>query len=328
MEKITDLATFSKQFPTDESIVEHLAIVRFGLHPKCPRCRSRAHLFLRAKRRTLSCSQCSLEIGVTSQSLFDHTRVPLRTWFYLMLIMSNTSKALSVSFVARHLGLSRMAAYAMLCRIRLHLETLLAGRIWGGGGQILQVDETWVGQVKNPGSSRGAGVTVFGIFSKSGVITKVIPNRSSNVLMHELLALTHPDSVFVTDQLRSYNVLGRLGLRHIRLNHSIGEWTNSDGFSSIGIESYWANLKFFLRSANLAPRIEYFSGYLAEHAFRYNCRMVGKCVFQEMISRFPMIDKQSLPRSVNFTRPKDPPGWVEYASDLMLPHPLGSTTIR
>ena len=78
-----------------------------------------------------------------------------------------------------------MASFAMLSRIRLHLDAQLAGRIWGGGGQILQIDETWVGQVKNSKSPSGSGVNVFGIHSKSGVITKVIPNRSSNVLIPE-----------------------------------------------------------------------------------------------------------------------------------------------
>ena len=320
MNKFTDLGTFSNQFPTNESIIEHIAKVRFGYHVKCPRCRTQAHLFLRTGRRSLSCSQCCLEIGVTSQTLFDHSKVPLRTWFYLMLIMSNSSKALSVSFVARHLGLSRMAAFAMLSRIRLHLGTLIAARTLGGGGQILQVDETWVGQVKNPANTRGSGAMVFGIYSNHGVITKIIPNRSADVLMREILTLTHPDSVFVTDELRSYNFLGRLGFKHIRLNHSIGEYGNSAGFTCGGIEGYWGQLKYFLRSANLAPSIDYFSGYLAEHAFRYNCHKVGKCVFQEMVSRFPMVDKQSLPQSVKFTRPKDPPAWVEFASDLLLPH--------
>ena len=64
--------------------------------------------------------------------------------------------------------------------------------------------------------------------------------------MQDVLKLTDPDSVFVTGQLRSYNFLGRLGFKHIRLNHSIGEWVNSDGCSSIGIEGYLANLKYFL----------------------------------------------------------------------------------
>lgn len=198
-----------------------------------------------------------------------------------------------------------MAAFGALSRIRLHLRALLTGRMLGGGGQVLQIDETWVRQVKDPASQGGAGAIVFGIYSQSGVITKIIPNRSSNVLMQELFELTHPDSVFVTDQLRSYNFLGRLGFKHVRLNHSIGEWVNSDGYSSIGIESYWANLKYFLQSANLAPSIDYFSGYLAEHAFRYNCRKVGKCVFQEMISRFPIIEKRDLPKAVYYSKKYD-----------------------
>ena len=283
-------------------MVAHIANVRFGQRPPCPRCRSRAHLFLRPTRRKLACSQCSFEVSVTSRTLFDRSKIPLTTWFYLMMTMSNSSQALSVSFVERHFGLSRMAAFGALSRIRLHLGALQAGAMLGGMGQILQVDETWVRQVKNPASKKGYGAIVLGIYSRSGVITKVIPNRTSKVLIGELLANTHSSSIFVTDQLQSYSPLSRLGFKHIRLNHSIGEWVNRDGYSSIGIEGYWGNLKYYLQSANLAPSIDYFSGYLAEHAFRYNCRKMGKCAFQEMISKFPLINKIQLPKAVSFSK--------------------------
>lgn len=248
----------------------------------------------------MSCSQCSFGIAVTSGTLFDRSKIPLRTWFYLMLLMSNSAKALSVSFVTRHLGLSRMAAFRTLSVIRLHLSCLCEGRIQGGGGQVVQIDETWVPQVKNPQSPKGAGAIVFGIYSQSGVVTKHIPNRSAAVLIREVLAGTHPDSIFVTDQHRSYLGLGRLGFRHITLNHSIAEWSNKDGYTTVGIESYWANLKYFLQSANLAPSIDYLEGYLSEHAFRYNCRKAGKCAFQEMIASFPAVDKAKLPTSFHF----------------------------
>ena len=322
MEVATNLAALHRQFPTDESVIEHIARTRFGENVRCPRCRSGTYLLLVTKRRALRCSRCSLEIRVTSQTLFDNTQIPLRRWFYLMLTMSNSPRALPIRFVSTHLGLSPMTAFAMLSKIRLHLQAMLAGRILGGGDQILQIDETWVTQVKNPGRPSGAGAIVFGIYSKSGVITKVIPNRSSVVLMREVLSLTHPDSVFVTDQWRSYNFLGRLGFKHVRLNHSKGEWVNKDGYSSVGIEGYWGNLKYFLQSASLAPSIDYFGGYLAEHAFRYNCRKVGKCPFQEMISRFPIVDKQRLPMSLIYAKPKDPLEWVKYAAEITLPQTL------
>lgn len=48
--------------------------------------------------------------------------------------------------------------------------------------------------------SRGHGAALLGSRSKSGVITKVIQSRSSNVVMGELHALTHPDFDPVVDQ--------------------------------------------------------------------------------------------------------------------------------
>ena len=217
-----------------------------------------------------------------------------------MLLISNSSKALSVSFAARHLGLSRMPAFRMLSAIRLHLSCLCQGKIQGGGGRVVQIDETWLSQVKNPLSAKGSGAIVFGIYSQSGILTKHIPNRGASVLMREVLAATHPDSIFVTDQHRSYLGLGRLGFKHIALNHSVGEWANKEGYTTVGIESYWANLKYFLHSANLAPSVHYLHGYLGEHAFKYNCRKAGKCAFRVMIAAFPSIDKARLPRSVQF----------------------------
>ena len=301
MKLTLSIEQFSDLFPSDRSVVEHLAKVRFGADDRCPKCSGQARLFLRHTRRSMSCSQCNFDVSVTSGTLFDHSRIALRTWFYLMLLISNTSAALSVGFVARHLGVSRMAAFRMLSMIRLHLSRRGEGMIQGGGGKAIQIDETWIPQVKNSQSAGGSGVIVFGIYGQSGVFTKHIPNRSALVLMSEILQNTHPDSVFVTDQFRSYAGLSRLGLKHISFNHSKGEWADKDGYSSVGIESYWANLKYFLRSANLAPSILHLDGYLAEHAFRFNCRKTGKCTFFEMIAGFPIIDKKSLPRSVQYS---------------------------
>ena len=300
MKHSTSLDDFAVLFPIERAVVEHIALVRFGTNPNCPKCIGNAHLFLLRTRRVMSCSQCNYEISVTSGTLLDRSKIPLRTWFYLMLLMSNSSKALSVSFVERHLGLSRMTAFRTLSAIRLHLSRRCEGMIQGGGGQVVQIDETWIPQIKNPLSPNGAGAIVFGIYSQSGIMTKHIPNRSAAVLIREVLAGTHPDSIFVTDQHRSYLGLGRLGFKHISLNHSVAEWSNADGYTTVGIESYWANLKYFLQSANLAPKIAYLDGYLGEHAFRYNCRKAGKCPFREMIASFPAIAKADLPRSFHF----------------------------
>lgn len=48
--------------------------------------------------------------------------------------------------------------------------------------------------------SRGHGATLLGSHSKSGVITKVIQNRSSNLLCGNFSALTHPDFVSVVGE--------------------------------------------------------------------------------------------------------------------------------
>lgn len=48
--------------------------------------------------------------------------------------------------------------------------------------------------------SRGHGASLFGSRSESGVITKVIPSRNSNMVMGEFDALTHSNFGPVVDQ--------------------------------------------------------------------------------------------------------------------------------
>lgn len=207
-----------------------------------------------------------------------------------MLLMSNSSNILPVSFVSRQLGVTPKTAFRMLACIRLHLQALHQNLVLGQQGEVVQIDETWIGSVK-PGKARSkSGAIVLGIYSRSGVLALHIPNRSRGVIFPIIQRHTAPGSWIATDQFRTYHSLSKLGFRHVSMNHGRREFVTREGFSTVGIEGYWANLKFALRSCNVTPNFENLQPYLSDHAFRFTCRKRELDPFVEMTARFPKLD--------------------------------------
>lgn len=293
----TSLEDYRHDFPSEAEILSHVARTRFGPRLHCPICRPTTLSGLEVVGRFVQCWECRYRTSITHGTFLADTKLPLSFWFYLMLLTANDSHSLPVAFVSRHFGISRLAAFRMQARLRLHLEALSTGRVFGGGGRTVQVDEAWLPFVKPDGAASSSGAIVIGVYSSDGIITRQIGRRDREQAYSFILEHVHPDTTVVTDRWRGYQTLARLGFKHIALDHGKGEFVNIDGFSTIGIEGYWANLKHSLASANVTPTRAQLQGYLSEHAFLYSCRKQERCPFRAMISRFPEIDLLGLPAS-------------------------------
>lgn len=291
----TSIVEFQRRFPDENACHRYVARVCFGDPPRCPNCTIKNELHPYKKPRQLFCRHCQSVISPTAGRIFSNSIIPLRTWFYFLLLMANRTTGLSTDFVARHLGITRPAAFRILSVLRLHMAALSPPRRIGGNGAVVQVDETWLPSVKSSSSRMGSGAIIFGLYDQNGVQTRIVPNRRSETLIPLIEALVEPGSTIVSDQHKGYDSLSERGFRHIRLNHARAEWVNSDGYSMLGIEGYWGNFKYFMRSNNRNPKEFCLPGYLSEHAFRYNCRKQKICPFESLIEKFPIIDRSLLP---------------------------------
>lgn len=293
----TSLDDFRREFPSEAEILRHIARIRLGPGLECPVCFAECQGQLEIVGRIAVCTHCAYRTSITRGTLFADTKLPLSVWFYLMLLTANDSHNLPVAYVSRHLGISRLAAFRMQARLRLHLRALSDGRMFGGGGQVVQVDEAWLTFVKPQSSSSRSGAIVIGVYSSEGVITKLIERRNREQAYTFILQHIHSDTTIVTDRWRGYLTLANLGFKHVALSHETGEFVSAEGFSTIGIEGYWANLKHSLASGNITPRKDQLDGYLSEHAFLYSCRKQKRCPFRTMIAQFPDVDLLKLPPS-------------------------------
>lgn len=291
---------FQNMFPDSRACIRHIASTKYGHDLQCPRCTGSQRLSSTGKLKQLYCPKCRLYVSPLSTTLMRHSKVAAWDWFYCMLIIANSTSGVTVDQLARHLGVSRLAAYRMLCLIRLHIRELNPPRPVGGPNAIVHIDETWLPNVWESSQRNGKGAIVFGIHDQHGAQCWVIPNRKRSTIIGLIEKWVASGSTVVTDSHRSYHSLNSLGFTHVSLNHTRGEWSK-DGHSTAWIESYWTSLKYFLRSRNRLIKEDILPLYLAEHAFRHNAQLAGACPFRLLISAFPQIDQSLLPPGANPT---------------------------
>ena len=70
------------RFGTEQACREYLMQLRWPQGFRCPRCEGQRTR--RSRRGLLRCGQCDYQASVTAGTIFQDTRLPLRTWYRAM----------------------------------------------------------------------------------------------------------------------------------------------------------------------------------------------------------------------------------------------------
>ncbi|MDR7038368.1 transposase-like protein [Methylobacterium sp. BE186] len=108
---------------------------------------------------TYKCYQCRKPFTVKVGTVFEASHVPMHLWLQAMFLMSSSKKGVSSNQLHRTLGVTLKTAWFMSHRIR---EAVRDGALapFGGGGGIVEVDETFIGndrEKKPHGEKKGRG---------------------------------------------------------------------------------------------------------------------------------------------------------------------------
>ena len=142
MPKLT-VREFFKRFPNDETCLEHVMSVRYGLRHDCQKCGTVDATFHRlAKRPAYSCASCGAHVYPCAGTVFQDTRTPLTVWFYVIFLFVTTRHGVSAKEIQRQIGVTYKTAWRMGHQIR----TLLANvDEWTALRGHVELDETLVG---------------------------------------------------------------------------------------------------------------------------------------------------------------------------------------
>jgi transposase len=289
MSKQITLRQFQDRFPTEASCLDHLFQVRYGTDFDCPKCGRPAKYSRVLKRRSYQCNWCAHQVYPTARTPFDRTRTSLRDWFYVMFLFTTTRNGVAAKRVEREIGVTYKTAWRMCHEIRKYMASLDSDDPLGGPGEIVQIDESYIGG-KSSGKGqgfKGDKTVVLGMLERNGeLITRIVPDVKRANLFPHIEQNVLPGTTIQTDELNSYKGLVLRGYRHMTCNHAAKEYVSPYGATVNAIEGFWANLKRGINGTHIHVSGKHLSKYLGEFEYRWNMRQVPGLMLDRLMYSF------------------------------------------
>lgn len=264
---------------------------RWGEKVVCPRCGSEK---VYRTNRGYKCANkiCQKKFSVTVGTIFENSKIPLRTWFAAMFLISTSKKGVSSLQLATQLGITQKTAWFVLHRIREMLKDNDTSQL----KNVVQADETFVGgKNKNrhadkkiqesQGRSTKDKTPIFGIYEMGGKVkVEVVPNTQAQTLRPIIEKFVKEGSIMVSDEWDSYNSI-RDKYFHVVVNHKNGEYVRG-AFHTNNIENFWSIFKRGYIGIYHYMSRQHLHRYATEFGYRYNTRKFDSVVrFEDALKK-------------------------------------------
>ena len=275
------IAQWEATFPDDDACKRYLAANRWSEGVVCPRC-GNDNCYRLDKDWHWQCANCSkngYRFSVLVGTVFENTKLPLRTWFRVIHMMLTSKKGVSALQVHRTIGTgSYRSAWYMCHRIRAGLVEPEFRKLVG----IVEVDETFVGgKDKNrhwDKKSGGVGgqntnkfIVIGAVERKGSVVARVIENTTTETFEGFVRqAVSDKVSLLTTDEHSGYRRLSA-DYPHQFIRHGANQYVVGSIHTNT-IEGFWSILKRGVVGTFHKVSKKYLPLYVAEFEFRYNNR--------------------------------------------------------
>ncbi|EQD55650.1 ISXo5 transposase transposase [mine drainage metagenome] len=99
------------------------------------------------------CSACRHQTTLLSGTLFEATKLPLRTWFLALYLLTQSKTNVAALELMRHLGVCYRTAWRIKHKLMQAMTEREAGRQLGG---LVQIDDAYLGGASATAANRGA----------------------------------------------------------------------------------------------------------------------------------------------------------------------------
>ncbi|MBF9052337.1 IS1595 family transposase [Roseobacter sp. HKCCD9010] len=228
------------------------------------------------------CRDCRGQFTVRKGTIFEESHLPLHLWLQAIHLMVSSKKGISSHQLHRILGITYKSAWFLTHRIRECMrDGALAG--FGGGGGIVEVDETFIGKepgVKKAENARGGShkMKVLTLVDRETHRAKsiVVDDMKKSTLIPILRENIAREAYVMTDEARHYQNLGagRVFDAHGWTNHGAGEYVGREDpeIHTNTVEGYFSIFKRGMKGVYQHCGKQHLHRYAAEFDFRYNHR--------------------------------------------------------
>jgi transposase-like protein len=297
-----NLITLAAKIPTGAAAWKYREKRRWQGKPVCPHCGViDGHYLLRAKgktttgrksyRRVWKCCSCRKQFSVLIGTVMEATKVPIRTWLFVLMEMCASKNGIAAGEVQRKYGLTPKTAWFLTQRIR---EVMVEKSPEPMEGTIV-ADEAYIGgKSRHKHGTLGARnekyipkkAIVFTLIGRESgrAQSRVVPDVTSASLANAILEqVDMNDSRLYTDESKSYDMVGRWFCHgHEAVYHAMHEYVRGD-VTTNPAESYFSQLKRSIDGTFHALSHEHLNRYLAEFDFRHTARKATDAHRVEML---------------------------------------------
>ena len=260
---------------------EYLESVRWPAGPYCPHCGETENvrqLKGKSHRKGLhQCNSCRGAFTVTVGTLYERSKVPLNKWLLATHLLSASKKGISSHQLHRMLGVTYKTAWFMTHRIREAMREDLPKGGFGSGDGTVEVDETFIGNIKGKPTRRGYQhkYKILSLVDReTGKAPSVVEAKLNTHTVRPILRTNVArEAKLMTDEAHHYKLVGRDYAGHGVVRHSVGEYGRGPIHTNT-IEGFFSIFKRGMRGIYQHCGEKHLHRYTAEFDFRYSNREI------------------------------------------------------
>ena len=284
--------TFSApHFRNDDAARKALEAILWPDGPVCPHCGTINHAYATKRAGVYRCAEkeCRKDFTVTMKTVMERSKIALHKWLQAFHLMCSSKKGVSAHQLHRTLDITYEAAWFMAHRIR---EAMRAGGLapLGGGGGIVEADETYYGKPDQPKARNVRGKPfryakksprnrrpILALVERGGnVRTFHVPVADKETVTKIVRENIAKESRLHTDESKLYTGSDQHFEAHKTVTHSAEEYVryeDGEAIHSNSAEGYFSIFKKGMRGIYQHCKEKHLHRYLAEYDFRYNHRV-------------------------------------------------------